>query len=186
MHPCWTLLNRDSQSPSSHVHSPSRGSDTGMGFCHVSYTDTDTDFIYRESTHWFDLILHPSLINSSTCSSLPPTTWPQCSWLSRLHYWKIDRSFFYSLLSVDIPVYQMVQQNRTPYLRAFRFLAFSRCLRWGPGTRRTLSGNQNGDDAKLWRLLTFWNGNVILNACRVLFANVVVGCTLNSEPFLLT
>ena len=40
---CWTLLNRDSQSPSSRAHSPSRGSDTRTGFCHVSYTDTDTD-----------------------------------------------------------------------------------------------------------------------------------------------
>ena len=45
MHPRWTLLNRDSRSPSSRAHSPSHGSDTRMGFCHISYTDTDTDTI---------------------------------------------------------------------------------------------------------------------------------------------
>ena len=40
MHSRWTLLNRDSRSPSSRAHSPSHGSDTRTGFCQVSYTDT--------------------------------------------------------------------------------------------------------------------------------------------------
>ena len=56
LHPRSTLLNRDSRSPSSHAHYPSRGSDTRTGFCDVSYTDTDTDTMiwsdWCDSTTW--------------------------------------------------------------------------------------------------------------------------------------